>query len=126
MSNEIEKEDKKQKLSMQTLLAVGGAALFMLSNKKSGIKVSKEPEPEPIRSEKEIKIRAYIKEKITGDNYLSFLENETDKYLSFYGHYDISLKQLREIAEILEAEDVTYKSETERYDGDRMTIIEWT
>jgi len=123
MNKEPEEKDKQpQKISMQTLAIVGGMALFMLSNKKGVTKLPLEKPPEPIRSEKEIKIRKYIKENFNED-YLYF--DEKENYLKFNYHYAITLSQLKDIAEILKVENVIYKSETEKYDGDPYTIIEW-
>lgn len=52
--------------------------------------------------------------------------NDEDCRCRFRGHHIISLSDLKEIAKILNVDDLLYESETEQCDGDHETIIDWS
>jgi hypothetical protein len=47
------------------------------------------------------------------------------KTCSFSGHHQISFLELKEIANILNVENVWLESKTEKWYGDKETIIKW-
>ncbi len=99
------------------IIKAGALALIMLLRNKSK---NYEPYKEPEKSEKEIKIIEYIKNKGISDR---AFYNEKYKRIELKTT-SLSMKELKDIADILEVEDVNFEVEHD-YDGCLESVITW-